>query len=84
MKQGWTCAGYACEFNGGGDSRPRVMNEAPACVSFVGLPPLAYLLANQMESRKNIARHLGVGLRTLQRYQSSGNAPRASGPARRL
>lgn len=45
--------------------------------SFARLPPLAYLLADQMESRKNIARHLGVSLRTLQRYQASGNAPRA-------
>jgi hypothetical protein len=44
--------------------------------SFARLP-LAYLLADQMESRKNIARHLGVSLRTLQRYQASGNAPRA-------
>jgi hypothetical protein len=45
--------------------------------SFARLPPLAYLLADQMESRKNIARHLGVSLRTLQRYQASSNAPRA-------
>lgn len=45
--------------------------------SFARLPPLAYLLADQMESRKNITRHLGVSLRTLQRYQASGNAPRA-------
>jgi hypothetical protein len=45
--------------------------------SFARLPPLDYLLADQRESRKNIARHLGVSLRTLQRYQASGNAPRA-------
>jgi len=45
--------------------------------SFARLPPLAYLLADQVEPRKNIARHLGVSLRTLQRYQASGNAPRA-------
>ena len=45
--------------------------------SFARLPPLDYLLADQMESRKHIARHLGVSLRTLQRYQASGNAPRA-------
>ena len=45
--------------------------------SFARLPPLDYLLADQMESRKHIARHLGVSLSTLQRYQASGNAPRA-------
>jgi hypothetical protein len=45
--------------------------------SFARLPPLAYLLADQMESRKNIARHLRVSLRTLQRYQASSNARRA-------
>lgn len=45
--------------------------------SFARLPPLAYLLADQMESRKKIARHLGISLRTLPRYQASGNAPRA-------
>jgi hypothetical protein len=45
--------------------------------SFARLPPLSFLLAGQMESRKKIARHLGVSLRTLQRYQASGNAPRA-------
>ncbi|NDZ17860.1 hypothetical protein C7T35_39270 [Variovorax sp. WS11] len=45
--------------------------------SFARLPTLTCLLADQMESRKNIARHLGVSLRTLQRYQASGNAPRA-------
>ena len=45
--------------------------------SFARLPPLSFLLADQMEPRKAIARHLGVSLRTLQRYQASGNAPRA-------
>ena len=45
--------------------------------TFARLPPLSFLLADQMEPRKNIARHLGVSLRTLQRYQASGNAPRA-------
>jgi hypothetical protein len=45
--------------------------------TFARLPPLAYLLADQMESRKKIARRPGVSLRTLQRYQASGNAPRA-------
>jgi len=41
------------------------------------LPPLAFLLADQVESRKAIARHLGLSFRTLQRYQASGNAPRS-------
>ena len=45
--------------------------------SFARLPPLAYLLDDQVESRRKIARHLGVSFRTLQRYQASGNAPRA-------
>jgi hypothetical protein len=45
--------------------------------SFARLPPLAFLVADQVESRNHIARHLGVSLRTLQRYQASGNAPRA-------
>ena len=45
--------------------------------SFARLPPLAYLLDDQSESRRKIARHLGVSFRTLQRYQASGNAPRA-------
>lgn len=45
--------------------------------SFARLPPLDYLLADQLEPRKKIASHLGVSLRTLQRYQASGNAPRA-------
>ena len=45
--------------------------------SFARLPLLAYLLADQTEPRKKIAHHLGVSLRTLQRYAASGNAPRA-------
>ena len=45
--------------------------------SFARLPPLACLLADQVEPRTKVARHLGVSLRTLQRYQASGNAPRA-------
>ncbi|SEB22652.1 hypothetical protein [Variovorax sp. YR216] len=45
--------------------------------SHARLPPLDFLLADQMESRQKIARHLGVSLRTLQRYQARGNAPRA-------
>jgi hypothetical protein len=32
------------------------------------LPPLAELLADQTEPRRRIARHLGISLRTLQRY----------------
>jgi hypothetical protein len=44
--------------------------------SFARLPPLSFLLADQVEPRKKIARHLGVSPRTLQRYQASGNAPR--------
>ena len=45
--------------------------------SFARLPPPAYLHADQLESRKKIAWHLGISLRTLQRYAASGNAPRA-------
>ncbi|MEJ8816090.1 hypothetical protein WKW77_33915 [Variovorax ureilyticus] len=45
--------------------------------SHARLPPLDFLLTDQMESRNAIAHHLGVSLRTLQRYQASGNAPRA-------
>ncbi len=41
------------------------------------LPPLSYLLADQLAPRKNIARHLGLSLRTLQRYVAAGHAPRA-------
>ncbi|SFM91688.1 hypothetical protein SAMN05444747_11113 [Variovorax sp. OV329] len=43
------------------------------------LPPLAYLLADQVAPRKAIARHLGLSFRTLQRYQASRPAatPRA-------
>ena len=45
--------------------------------SFARLPPLEFLLADQVEPPQRIARHLGVSLRTLQRYAASGNAPRA-------
>ena len=45
--------------------------------SFARLPPLSFLLADQTEPRKKNARHLGISLRTLQRYQASGNAPSA-------
>ena len=48
--------------------------------SFARLPPLSFLLADQVETRKNIARHLGISLRTLQRYQASGSAPRGNRP----
>lgn len=41
------------------------------------LPPLSFLLNDQTESQKKVARHLGVSLRTLQRYKARGNAPRA-------
>lgn len=40
--------------------------------SFGRLPPLDFLLADQVEPRKK-ARHLGVSLRTLQRDQAGGN-----------
>ncbi|SDC46230.1 hypothetical protein SAMN05444679_103131 [Variovorax sp. CF079] len=41
------------------------------------VPPLSFLLADQIEPPRRIAQHLGVSLRTLQRYAASGNAPRA-------
>ncbi|RYG57390.1 MAG: hypothetical protein EON56_02580 [Alphaproteobacteria bacterium] len=41
------------------------------------LPPLSFLLNDQTEPQKKVARHLGVSLRTLQRYKARGNAPRA-------
>ncbi|RYH63953.1 MAG: hypothetical protein EON54_07135 [Alcaligenaceae bacterium] len=41
------------------------------------LPPLSFLLNDQTEPQKRVARHLGVSLRTLQRYKARGNAPRA-------
>jgi predicted metal-dependent HD superfamily phosphohydrolase len=41
------------------------------------VPPLSFLLADQVEPPRHIARHLGLSLRTLQRYAASGNAPRA-------
>ncbi|MEP6723990.1 MAG: hypothetical protein ABJA77_21330, partial [Variovorax sp.] len=34
-------------------------------------------LNDQTEPQKNVARHLGVSLRTLQRYKVRGNAPRS-------
>jgi uncharacterized membrane protein YkvA (DUF1232 family) len=42
------------------------------------VPPLSFLLADQVEPPRHIARHLGLSLRTLQRYAASGNAPRAA------
>lgn len=41
------------------------------------LPPLSFLLSEQTEPQKKVARHLGVSLRTLQRYKARGNAPRS-------
>ena len=41
------------------------------------MPPLDFLLADQMAPPQRIARHLGVSLRSLQRWRASGNAPRA-------
>ena len=41
------------------------------------LPPFSFLLNDQTEPQKKVARHLGVSLRTLQRYKARGNAPRA-------
>ncbi|MGJ7497838.1 hypothetical protein ACSFA8_22535 [Variovorax sp. RT4R15] len=41
------------------------------------LPPFSFLLSDQTEPQKKVARHLGVSLRTLQRYKARGNAPRA-------
>ncbi|MGR4869964.1 hypothetical protein ACIPRI_13975 [Variovorax sp. LARHSF232] len=41
------------------------------------MPPLDFLLADQIASPQRIARHLGVSLRSLQRWRASGNAPRA-------
>lgn len=41
------------------------------------MPPLHFLLADQMELPKRIARHLGVSLRSLQRWRARGDAPRA-------
>ena len=41
------------------------------------MPPLDVLLADQMAPPKRIARHLGVSLRSPQRWRASGNAPRA-------
>ena len=41
------------------------------------LLPLSFLLNDQTEPQKKVARHLGVSLRTLQRYKARDNAPRA-------
>lgn len=42
------------------------------------VPPLSFLLADQIKPPQRVARHLGVSLRTLQRYAATGNAPRAA------
>ncbi|MEJ8826792.1 helix-turn-helix domain-containing protein [Variovorax humicola] len=42
------------------------------------MPPLDFLLADQLEPPKRIARHLGVSLRTLYRWKARSNAPRAA------
>ena len=41
------------------------------------MPPLDFLLADPMAPPERIARHLGVSLRSLQRWRASGNRPRA-------
>lgn len=41
------------------------------------LPPLSFLLNDQIKLQKKVARHLGISLRTLQRYKTRSNAPRA-------
>lgn len=41
------------------------------------LPPYSFLLNDQTEPQKRVARHSGVSLRTLQRYKARGNAPPA-------
>ncbi|HEY9223425.1 MAG TPA: hypothetical protein VIP27_04640 [Variovorax sp.] len=40
------------------------------------MPPLDFLLADQMAPPEHIARHLGESRRSLQRWRASGNAPR--------
>lgn len=40
------------------------------------LPALPFLLHDMPTSRANLAAHLGIGLRTLQRYEADGQAPR--------
>ena len=42
-----------------------------------GCRRLLFLFSDQVGPRKRIARHLGISLRTLQRYAASGNTPRA-------
>ncbi|KWT98553.1 MULTISPECIES: hypothetical protein [unclassified Variovorax] len=42
------------------------------------LPPLAFLLADQMESRKNIARQRGVSLRTCSATKPPATHPEPS------
>lgn len=40
------------------------------------LPPFAFLLNDMPASRSQVARHIGVSLRTLQRYEAEQQAPR--------
>ena len=58
-----------------------VVGPQRSCMPFLSpsaarVPPLSFLLADQIEPPQLIARHLGVSLRTLQRYVATGNAPR--------
>jgi len=41
------------------------------------LPPFSLLLNNQTEPQAKVARHLGVSLRTLQRYKARDYSPRS-------
>jgi len=45
--------------------------------SAAGLPGLAVMLADLPANQQEIARHLGITPRTLQRYKETGSAPRA-------
>ncbi|AOS79213.1 hypothetical protein Q5W_09675 [Hydrogenophaga sp. PBC] len=42
-----------------------------------GLPPFAWLLHDQQAQRPQVARHLGLSTRTLERYEAAQQAPRA-------
>jgi hypothetical protein len=42
-----------------------------------GLPPLTWLLHDQQANRPQVARHLGLSTRTLERYEAAQGAPRA-------
>lgn len=45
--------------------------------SAAGLPGLDLMLADLPANQQEIARHLGITPRTLQRYKETGSAPRA-------